>query len=87
MLENKTRKHISILLNGSKKITIIAAQMNNTGVIFVRMCNTAGAVGLMLQYYCSTASTANFTAVKKCDKTFLTEIVFKIAQLCVFDVL
>ena len=37
--------------------------MNNTGVIFVRMCNTAGAVGLMLQYYCSTASTANFTAV------------------------
>ena len=63
MLENKTRKHISILLNGSKKITIIAAQMNNTGVIFVRMCNTAGAVGLMLQYYCSTASTANFTAV------------------------
>ena len=53
---------ISILLNSSKKITIIAAQMNNTGVIFVRMCNTAGAVGLMLQYYCSTASTANFTA-------------------------
>ena len=64
MLENKTRKHISILLNGSKKITIIAAQMNNTGVIFVRMCNTAGAVGLIMQYYRSTASTANFTAVK-----------------------
>ena len=40
--------------------------MNNTGVIFVRMCNTAGAVGLMLQYYCSTASTANFTAVLNC---------------------
>ena len=67
MLENKTRKHISILLNGSKKITIIAAQMNNTGVIFVRMCNTAGAVGLILQYYCSTASTANFTAVLPVD--------------------
>ena len=41
--------------------------MNNTGVIFVRMCNTAGAVGLMLQYYCSTASTANFTAVLATD--------------------
>ena len=63
MLENKTHKHISILLNGSKKITIIAAQMYNTGVIFVRMCNTADAAGLMPQYYCSTASTANFTAV------------------------
>ena len=37
--------------------------MYNTGVIFVRMCNTAGAAGLMPQYYCSTASTANFTAV------------------------
>ena len=34
---------------------------NNTGITFVRMCNTAGAAGLMPQYYCSTASTANFT--------------------------
>ena len=28
------------------------------------MCNTAGAAGLMPQYYCSTAGTANFTLVK-----------------------
>ena len=67
MLENKIHKHISIISNGSKKITIIAAQMYNTGVIFVRMCNTAGAAGLMPQYYCSTASTANFTAVEISD--------------------
>ena len=28
------------------------------------MCNTAGAAALMPQYYCSTASTANFTSMK-----------------------
>ena len=33
------------------------------------MCNTAGAAGLMPQYYCSTAGTANFTFVYKIPYT------------------
>ena len=39
--------------------------INKTGVIFVRMCNTAGAAGLMPQYYCNTASTANFSLIRR----------------------